>query len=389
MKKTGIFWLAFFAVACFLVVQGQTDKAAWKGKVVIEDGVKVVKNPGDPLFGEFAFNLQEDLAIGGNPDNKDYYFPKSVSLCVDSEENLFVTDIGNMRIQMYDKSGQYVRTIGRQGQGPGEYMLPMQVLLDAEGDLYVWAPPQIIIYGHDGTFKKRVVIKVYASPIFVGPEGTVFAAKHPFLEPGGMKHSIVQLAPDGSVFRTIAELRGELAEDQKVIVSHWYSNWIVFSPITDELFCYGFSGEYKIYVADSEGRTTLIITKDEKPRAISGKEKDETRKSGEFAWSGSTQKPGDDIVFPDHRPFFRVILNDDSGRFYVVRFNSILEKDAPSSVDVFSKDGVYLYKMTWPFIPTAIKHGCLYEVRSDKETGEVRIVRHRIKNWSRMATGRG
>ena len=389
MKKTGIFLLVFLAAACFLVLRGQTDQATWKGKVVIENGVRVVKNPAEPLYGEFFFELQEELTIGGDPNNGAYYFPKGATLSVDIEGNLYVCDGGNRRVQMYDKFGKYVRTIGRQGQGPGEYMYPIQVLFGAEGEIYVWAPPQIIIYGHDGTFKKRVVIKAYASPIFVGPEGTVFAAKHPFLEPGGPKHSIVQLDVDGSVDRTIAEFRGELAEDQKVIVSHWYNNWTVSSPVTDELFCYGFSGEYKIYVADSEGRTTLIITKDEKPHAISGKEKDETRKSGVSAWSGSTQKPEDDIVFPDHRPFFGNILSDDSGRVYVIRSMSILEKEVPSPVDVFSNEGIYLYKMTWPFIPASIKQGCLYEVRSDEETGEVRIVRHRIKNWSQMASGRG
>jgi hypothetical protein len=389
MKKILLFSFLFWGATQLPLLHGQTKEAAWKGKVVMEGGVKVVKNPAEPLYGEFSFELQEDLAIGGDPNNEVYYFPKGAGLSVDEEGNLYVCDLGNKRVQMYDRSGKYVRTIGRQGQGPGEYMFPIQVLFGAEGDLYVWAPPQIIIYGHDGTFKKRVVIKAYASPIFVDPERTVFAAKHPFLEPGGPKHSIVQLDVDGSVDRTIAEFRGELAEDQKVIVSHWYCNGTVSSPVTDELFCYGFSGEYKIYVADSEGRTTLIITKDEKPHAISGKEKDETRKSGVSAWSGSTQKPEDDIVFPDHRPFFGTILNDDAGCFYVVRFNSILEKDAPSSVDVFSNKGIYLYKMTWPFIPAAIKHACLYEVRSDNETGEVRIVRHRIKNWSRMATGRG
>ncbi|HUU38419.1 MAG TPA: hypothetical protein VMW46_09490 [Candidatus Desulfaltia sp.] len=67
---------------------------------------------------------------------------------------------------------------------------------------------------------------------------------------------------------------------------------------------------------------------------------------------------------------------------------SLAAKDEPSPVDVFSKDGVYLYKMTWPFIPAAIKHGCLYEARTDEETGEVRVVRHRIKNWSQMANTR-
>jgi hypothetical protein len=70
-----------------------------------------------------------------------------------------------------------------------------------------------------------------------------------------------------------------------------------------------------------------------------------------------------------------------------VRAGSILEKTAPKEVDVFSKDGIYLYIMTWPAFPSAIKNGCLYEVREDKETGEYTIIRSRIKNWERMKTG--
>ena len=69
MKKIGIFWLVLFAAACFLVLHGQTEKPSWKGKVVIEKGVKVVQNPAEPLYGEFSFDLQEDLAIGGDPKN--------------------------------------------------------------------------------------------------------------------------------------------------------------------------------------------------------------------------------------------------------------------------------------------------------------------------------
>jgi hypothetical protein len=125
MKKTGIFSLVFFAVACLPVLHGQTEKAIWKGKVVIENGVKVVQNPAEPLYAEFSFELQKELTIGGDPNNEAYYFPKGARLSVDEEGNLYVCDGGNRRIQTYDKSGKYVRTIGRQGQGPGEYMYPI------------------------------------------------------------------------------------------------------------------------------------------------------------------------------------------------------------------------------------------------------------------------
>lgn len=390
MKKILLYSLLLFGLTNFLILNGQTEKPSWKGKVVFENGVKVVKNPGEPLYGEFAFVLQEELTIGGDPKNEAYYFPKGASLSVDDGLNIYVTDVGNKRVQMYDKSGRYVRTIGRQGQGPGEYIFPGQVYLDPEGNPCVRnGGIQLNFYGRDGLFKRTVTFKTFINVFILGPQGTIIGTTQPGFEPGGPKHSLIQLDRDGSVLRTIAEFRGELREGQKAYALHWYSHWIVFSSLTSDSFCYGFSDDYKIYLANGGGETILVVAKDEKPLSIAGKEKEATKEGGMFMWSGQTQKPEDDIVFPDHRPFFRIILNDDAGRFYVVRFNSILEKDAPSSVDVFSKDGVYLFKMTWPFIPAAIRHGCLYEVRSDKETGEVRILRHRITNWSQMATGRG
>jgi hypothetical protein len=85
---------------------------------------------------------------------------------------------------------------------------------------------------------------------------------------------------------------------------------------------------------------------------------------------------------PGHRPFWSSFISDDEGRLYVVRFLTISEKDKTTrDVDVFSKDGIYLYMMTWPFVPQVIKGGCLYEARWDEDAGLARIIRHRITNW--------
>ncbi|OGD12059.1 MAG: hypothetical protein A2Y86_01075 [Candidatus Aminicenantes bacterium RBG_13_62_12] len=90
------------------------------------------------------------------------------------------------------------------------------------------------------------------------------------------------------------------------------------------------------------------------------------------------------VFFPDHRPYFAQFMADDAGRLYVPRLNSILEKDAPTRVDVFSREGVYLYRMTWASRPTAIRAGFLYEVREDPETSEYLVIRQKITNWEAM-----
>lgn len=380
----------FFGLAVILhsvSSPAQDKKPAWKGKVETENGVKIVKNPAEPLFGEFAFDLREDLVFGGDPAKEESYFPSGAVLSVDGEGNFYVADFGNRRVQMFDKAGKFVRQIGRQGQGPGEYGHPSRVFFAGEGNPCVWGGSELIHYDKNGVYKKKVLLKTFLNSFILGPRDTIIGTTQPRIGPGGPKYSIVQLNSDGTPLRTLAEYRGEFNENQKAVAFHAYSNGIAFSPLTAELFAYGFSGEYRIYIADADGQIAHVIAKDEKPLPISGKEKDQTKKHGIYASFGASEKREDAVVFPDHRPFFGRFFNDDAGRLYVMKSSSIFDKDSPKRIDVFSNDGIFLYKMTWSFVPAAIKAGCLYEVHEDKETSEFSIVRHRIENWGAMKAG--
>ncbi|NOR53047.1 MAG: hypothetical protein GQ536_03030, partial [Candidatus Aminicenantes bacterium] len=76
---------------------------------------------------------------------------------------------------------------------------------------------------------------------------------------------------------------------------------------------------------------------------------------------------------------------DDTGHLYIILFKSILERDEEIlAVDVFSKEGLYLYRMNWNFIPALIKNGFLYEVRENEDTGDIKVIRHKITNWNRF-----
>jgi hypothetical protein len=378
--------LSLFLINLVLFAPAQSQKSLWKGKIETENGVKVIRNPSEPLYGEFAFDLEKELVLGGDPAREESYFPRGAVLSVDREGNLYIADFGNRRVQMFDKTGAFVRQLGRQGQGPGEYARPSRVLFDKKGNPCVWGSPELIFYDEEGVYQKKVILKTFLSTLILGPQDTIIGTTQPGFGPGGPKYSIVQLNADGTPLRMIAEFRGEFSENQKAITFHWYSNRLAFSPLTTDLFCYGLSEEYRIYVADAEGRTLSIITKDEKPQSISGKEKDETKKSGTYMWVGAGKRE-DSVVFPGHRPFFGSFLNDDAGRLYVVKSKSILDKDKPGQIDVFSKDSIYLYRMTWNFVPATIKNGFLYDVHTDKETGEITIVRRKIKNWDAMKAG--
>lgn len=371
---------------CFgagLLLAAQAKKSAWKGTVATEDGVKVVKNPSEPLYGEFVFDLREDLRLGGDPNREASYFPKGASLTIDAAGNLYVTDRGNSRVQMFDKNGGFIRAIGRRGQGPGEYMSAGYVYIEADGNIWVEGGPQWVVFSKDGLFLKKVVVSKFMRQKMLGPGGSFIGTTQPSAAQGDPKHELIRVESDGKTSRTLAEFRGEISRAKRAISYHWYGNSIGFAPVGSDAFVYGFTDEYKLNLADFEGRTTLVMTKDEKPQSISGREKDETRKNGVWAVTGSNN-PEEGIFFPDHRPYFSRLMADDAGRIYVFRSKSILDKDAPTRVDVFSREGIFLYRMTWISRPDAIRSGFLYEVREDPETSEFLVIRQKIMNWEAM-----
>jgi len=367
-----------------LMITGCSRKgnvSGWKATVEIVDGVKTVRNPETPRYGEFAFDLVEDLVIGEEKEEISF-FPGRVQLNVDGQGRVYVCDWGNRRVQVYDKNGAYMRTLGRQGQGPGEYGMPASVLLDGEGNAYINSVRSLVVFGPAGVFKKNILLKAFLSTMILGPGGTVVGALQPNIqEEGGPKNRLVLLSPEGEMLRTIATFPVNGASPGELLI-HWYVGQIAYCPRSDDSFFYGFSLDYTIHAVDGEGRELFAFSKVEKSRGITSQERDLTRESGSFISYGQGDPKTAPLGMPDHRPYFSSFLSGDLGRLYVVRFKPITEKDVTSSdIDVFSKDGYYLYRMTWPFVPQVIKGGFLYEVRQDEEAGLTKIIRHRIKNW--------
>lgn len=384
----GIFLLNWWSSAA-----NQGQKPQWKGKIVAENGVKVVKNPAEPLYGEFACQLEENLSVGGNVNDDNYYFPKGVTaLNVDGDGNIYVSDFGNTRIQMYDKTGKFVRTLGRKGQGPGEFQTPPhKVLFDSKDNPWVFDVPLTLHqFDKDGKFQRQITLKAFLQDYFISPQGSIFGTTRSLRpEPGEPKESVVKLDPEGGFVQTIAEFRGELTKSRNAIVWHRYSSQLYFSPVNTTTFCYGFSMGYRIFVADGDGKTILVIEKEEKPQSISGKEQAWIKKNSPILVQPRTRdaKPREEMVFPEYRPYFGGFMADDGGRIYVMRLKSVLDEIPEFAFDVFSKDGYYIYKMKLPFKAALIKAGLVYEIREDKETADFKIIRHKIRNWEQIKDG--
>ncbi len=97
--------------------------------------------------------LEEDLRIGELDGPDEYTFGHVTEITPAQGGGFFVFDYNVPVLRLYDHEGQFVRNLGRVGQGPGEYagaVLGMAVRSDGHLLAYDISNGRINIYGPDG-----------------------------------------------------------------------------------------------------------------------------------------------------------------------------------------------------------------------------------------------
>jgi len=392
----------------FLVAnQGQNPQ--WKGSIEYQNGIKIIKNPNEPLYGEITFDLEEDLSIG-NEEDENYVFYRATGISVDSERNILVLDAGNNRIQKYDKDGKYLQSIGRQGQGPGEFEGPTRLYIDAKDNIYVIEMFQRLhIFDKNGVFQKRIKVEVQEN-MGVTRDGNFIVhtlsrgeRKSDMPMDHDMFYNIDLVSQEGTTIKTIASFRIERSDTIKTERGFTSPNSLCiprlcFCPINEDLAIYGYALDYSLFAINAKGETVYIIKKDEPTQPVTNAEKDKVidrrmraQKENELMSQISRSKYASALRFPKHKPFYRTIIKDDKDRIYVEKFKFPFDLSDSADFDIFSKDGYYLYKakipVRYPFNPPVIKNGYDHTREIDQETGYTKIKRYKIKNWEQMKTG--
>lgn len=105
------------------------------GRVVVSNPDLAATGKGDAL--ELVEELRIGSAFGASPDAPEL-FGEVISVAVDEDRNTYVADFQSREIHMFDRAGGFVRTIGRRGEGPGEFRMLAGILWDG-GSRVLWA----------------------------------------------------------------------------------------------------------------------------------------------------------------------------------------------------------------------------------------------------------
>jgi len=180
--RTAISAIAVGALFATTTLRADAQERHDRARVdTLESGRIVVSNPDSPQAGpQGAPTLVEVLRIGSVDDTCEA-FGRVMSLAVDGDGRIYVADSQGSDIRVFSPRGECVRTIGRSGEGPGEFRLLAGI---------AWQPPGFL-WAIDSIRERFTVFDSLGTVLATHPLRLGRAASHPWpmwVDAGGSLH---------------------------------------------------------------------------------------------------------------------------------------------------------------------------------------------------------
>lgn len=100
-----------------------------------QDTVETIDNPAEPAGGLVKITPTELWRVGGEDD--EIFFGTVGAVRMAADGSLYVLDSQLSQAQVYSPTGEYLRSMGAEGDGPGEFRNPNDMFLAGDGNLCV------------------------------------------------------------------------------------------------------------------------------------------------------------------------------------------------------------------------------------------------------------
>jgi hypothetical protein len=288
-------WLIYFMGICFafsimiifsFVIYGQEKLTIQK-----VDDVKIIFNPKDPIPEDGLrkrMMFDEDLSIGVVEGDENYMFSDLICFNTDGDGNFYVSDMEALRIQKYSPEGKYLLTIGRKGQGPGEFQSLSVARFDRGDNLYVCdvTGRKISFFSKEGKFLKQITMPGAYENISINSKGLIVADKYEQAFEENALNMFSTLGIFDQEFNLLSELhkiKREIALPGKdlsarIQIMANMINLMVFKPqdfltlAQNDFIYFGHPEKYEINIFSPEGKLVKKITRDYEPVPVNQKD---------------------------------------------------------------------------------------------------------------------
>jgi hypothetical protein len=374
------------------------------------------------------------FAVGAVDSIASETFGQIASVAFDASDNLYVLDRQASRVMVFDRNGRFVRQIGSEGEGPGELMVPVQVVVAPDGTIVIQdlGRPAYSLFRPDGTFIRNVQMEGWV------PLMSAALAWHPR---GGLVGTFRQAPSEtvrlGSSTRsesTIPLMFQPLSEAQPVrlydIPQQWtvqqsaqpapggqgqrvsmrisgppaFSPPVLFGVLGNGQMALSFTPGYTVRILDASGQTVRYLQRPMRTRLTTEADRERARQerremiaSGRggimITRGGGGGRPAPppnmremqerelaNMRFADTIPALRGLRVAPSGKLWIERTGAVVGEPGP--IDLVTSEGQYLGTITSTALPDAISRSGLaaYIERDDNDVERV-VVRRLPESW--------
>lgn len=337
-------WLNFPLLLVFTLMFNQ--EIQWNGRVKYEDGKKIIFNPSFPIYSNGSFFLRPELTIGNDSKSGIPAFSSIKQVILDEKGNIYIADDKECCIKVFNDQGNYLKTIGKKGQGPGEFNGIISLSFSGNNLLVQDINLNLTFFSSEGVFiKKLFITKEHALLVKADRNENILAQcaiigekrKHRLIPYQGF--ILKKFDKNLKLLYNVTTFPSADPEDFDI------TRLPVWDIGASSQIIYGYPDKYQISVIKNEAKIQVE------------REYEKIRLNDEESAAINKMIPVDaSIQISSFHGAFSNIILDDSGKLFVRTW----EKDRAGHFyyDIFDEEGRYIFKI--PF------SGNLQIVRKDK-----------------------
>jgi hypothetical protein len=360
------------------------DDAAGKVRTETVDGVTLVHNPSLPLDPGKTVRFEEEVSFGAEESGPGAIY-KPGQFAVDARNRVYIFEYSESVIKVFGEDGKFLKTIGRKGQGPGEFGQALFIGFCPDGRIFVTDSQnrRTSFFGLEGDFlssyqwKTNIAIaylildnaSVVQESVFDEGKSRVFLKTFDFAG--------AEVKSWGEFFypETKAVIRGEMA----ITVGIPYSpRSVLTGDQTLGRIYHCRNDAYLIEVFDSGGRVFRKIDRPYERVPFTDADRVDflSRTSTGSIELADIYK---DISWPKLKTVTDRMLCDDRGFLWVATNETKDENGRKlTAYDVFDAEGRYDARVWLDFTPARFAAGKMYRFKEDPETGVRVLTRYRV-----------
>ncbi|HEX8318127.1 6-bladed beta-propeller [Longimicrobium sp.] len=359
-----------------------------------------VKNPEQGLWaGASAWRAVEDLRLGAADGGGADVFAFPAALEADAAGRLYVLDAQAAQVRVFGPDGTHVRSLGRQGQGPGELSQPIGFALAPDGAVWVVDPAnrRYTVWDSTGALRESVPRQNDFAMVpwpgrfdrrgrlwDVGPGSGRAGAGPTLLRRDGVAAAGAVIPLPSVSPEQFTTHNGPVASTAPVP----FSPRLEWALDPDGRVWSGVTGSYRLAQWQPGGDTLRVVEREAAPVPVSDAERDSV--PAQLKWFTDQGGKVDLSRVPRNKPAFASMSTDDRGWVWVRP--SVPAGTSGTPLDVFDPEGRYHGRVALPILvmegmPLVVRGDRIYAVTLS-DAGVPQVVRYRLQGRTAGAAER-